>query len=291
MPSSLSLPNSSALSGKLRVFDSSSHSQPVTVDMETVFSCDGINTYIQTEKSLLRSPAAHYLQLHGHSCKNRRVLCQVGETLADQAREHSALLFVDMMMLILDLSRQHSCANINGPDDHFFGHICTVKPSDAHMISISTFAIISDSDSNKPRTLQPHVFTGTSPRQVTSMPCPLSSPHDCNPRSIISSSSLPHPSHDRGPKDPHVQNTCCFCRIRHHRIQDIRGRRKNTLDAAMGHCLKRQFRVSDAGSANPGPQSAASFLTSGRGLLKPLLTFSGKNLEMTMHVNHAIFLH
>jgi hypothetical protein len=79
----------------------------------------------------------------------RRVLCQLGQTIADESRESLALMhggwsiFVDMFMVIMDLSLQEGLdgVTIAWPDDRFFGYICTVKDQGAHYISIFTSAI------------------------------------------------------------------------------------------------------------------------------------------------------
>ena len=79
----------------------------------------------------------------------RRVLCQLGARIADESRENLAimhggwLIFVDMFMVIMDLSLQKGVSEvaIEWPDDRFFGYICTVKDQSAHYISIFTSAI------------------------------------------------------------------------------------------------------------------------------------------------------
>lgn len=79
----------------------------------------------------------------------RRVLCQLGERIADESRENLALMhggwtiFVDMFMVIMDLSLQKGLdeVTIEWPDDAFFGYICTAKDQGAHYISIFTSAI------------------------------------------------------------------------------------------------------------------------------------------------------
>ena len=79
----------------------------------------------------------------------RRVLCQLGQKIADESRENLALMhggwsiFVDMYMVIMDLSLQKGVngVTIEWPDDRFFGYICTVKDQGAHYISIFTSAI------------------------------------------------------------------------------------------------------------------------------------------------------
>jgi hypothetical protein len=79
----------------------------------------------------------------------RRVLCQLGQTLADESRQNLAVLFggwvvfVDMFMVMMDLSLQKGLTGItiSFPDDSFFGYVCTVKDQQAHFISIFTSAI------------------------------------------------------------------------------------------------------------------------------------------------------
>ena len=79
----------------------------------------------------------------------RRVLCQLGENIADESRENLALMhggwtiFVDMLMVILDLSLRDGVEGVDltWPDDAFFGYICTAKDQGAHYISIFTSAI------------------------------------------------------------------------------------------------------------------------------------------------------
>jgi hypothetical protein len=79
----------------------------------------------------------------------RRVLCQLGEKIADESRANLALMhggwsiFVDMFMVTMDLSFQKGVTGVSleWPDDRFFGYICTVKDQGAHYISIFTSAI------------------------------------------------------------------------------------------------------------------------------------------------------
>lgn len=79
----------------------------------------------------------------------RRVLCQLGQTLADESRQNLAVLFggwvvfVDMFMVMMDLSLQKGLTGITitFPDDSFFGYVCTVKDQQAHFISIFTSAV------------------------------------------------------------------------------------------------------------------------------------------------------
>ena len=79
----------------------------------------------------------------------KRVLCQVGQTIADQYRESLALLagswgvFVDMYMILMKLSLQTGLTGIDieWPDDRFFGYVCTLKDNNAHMISVLTSAL------------------------------------------------------------------------------------------------------------------------------------------------------
>ena len=79
----------------------------------------------------------------------RRVLCQLGQTLADETREGLAVMFggwvvfVDMFMSLMDLSLQRGLTGVTltFPDDSFFGYVCTAKDRYAHMVSVFTSAL------------------------------------------------------------------------------------------------------------------------------------------------------
>ena len=76
----------------------------------------------------------------------RRVICRLGQTFADEARESQSVLyggwvvFVDMFMLQMELSLRKGLLGItvSFPDDAFFGYVCTAKDQSAHLISIFT---------------------------------------------------------------------------------------------------------------------------------------------------------
>ena len=98
-------------------FASSFHSQPVEIDYENIYSCDGINSCIGCPDGEVQRLCDAVQQCSVFNCigtpvNMRKVLCQVGENLAHNAREHFELLSgslnvcVDMMMVILDLSLQ-----------------------------------------------------------------------------------------------------------------------------------------------------------------------------------------
>ena len=78
----------------------------------------------------------------------RRVMCQIGQTVADQSRQTLALVhglwveFVEMFMIIMELSlSSKKQVTISWPDDNFFGYICTVKDQQVHIVSILTSSL------------------------------------------------------------------------------------------------------------------------------------------------------
>jgi len=122
--------------------------------VDVIYNCDPTKTCIgcpdgEVQRLCDAVQQCSVINCIGTTVNMRKVLCQIGDSLADSARENLALLygtwnvFVDMMMVILDLSLQKglSGVNIKWPDDRFFGYICTVKDSNAHFVSIFTSAL------------------------------------------------------------------------------------------------------------------------------------------------------
>lgn len=76
----------------------------------------------------------------------RRPLCQVGQTVADYARQNLAILdgtwsiFVEIYLTLMELSLQKGVTGItlSFPDDRFFGYVCSMKDNNVHMISVVT---------------------------------------------------------------------------------------------------------------------------------------------------------
>ena len=128
-------------------------SQKVPVQVETVYQCS-INSCLgcpdgETQRLCDAAAQCAVIKCIGTPVNMRRVLCQVGQVVADDARQSLALLhgtwviFVDMFMTIMDLSLQKGLTGITltWPDDRFFGYICTIKDNNAHMISVLTSAL------------------------------------------------------------------------------------------------------------------------------------------------------
>jgi len=132
---------------------SSYKSQRVPVRVETVYMCD-INSCLgcpdgETQRLCDAAQRCAVVRCIGTPVNMRRVLCQVGQVMADDARQSLALLhgtwviFVDMFMTLMDLSLQKGLTGVSltWPDDRFFGYICTIKDNNAHMISVLTSAL------------------------------------------------------------------------------------------------------------------------------------------------------
>jgi hypothetical protein len=128
-------------------------SQRVPVQVETLYQCD-INSCLgcpdgETQRLCDAAQQCAVVRCIGTPVNMRRVLCQVGQVIADDARQSLALLhgtwviFVDMFMTIMDLSLQKGLTGVTltWPDDRFFGYICTIKDNNAHMISVLTSAL------------------------------------------------------------------------------------------------------------------------------------------------------
>lgn len=128
-------------------------SQRVPVQVETFYKCD-ISSCLgcpdgETQRLCDAAQQCAVVKCIGTPVNMRRVLCQVGQVVADDARQSLALLhgtwviFVDMFMTIMDLSLQKGLTGVTltWPDDRFFGYICTIKDNNAHMISVLTSAL------------------------------------------------------------------------------------------------------------------------------------------------------
>lgn len=128
-------------------------SQPTTFSVDTIRPCNVKSCAGCPDGEVQRLCDAvqrcAVINCIGTPVNMRRVLCQLGEKIADESRENLALMhggwtiFVDMLMVILDLSLQDGIdgVNLKWPDDAFFGYICTAKDQGAHYISIFTSAI------------------------------------------------------------------------------------------------------------------------------------------------------
>jgi hypothetical protein len=128
-------------------------SQPTTFSVNTVRQCNVKSCAGCPDGEVQRLCDAvqrcTVINCIGTPVNMRRVLCQLGEKIADESRANLALMhggwsiFVDMFMVIMDLSLQDGVTGITieWPDDRFFGYICTVKDQSAHYISIFTSAI------------------------------------------------------------------------------------------------------------------------------------------------------
>ena len=128
-------------------------SQTVPVQVSTTTQCS-VNSCLGCPDGEVQSlcdavQACTVINCIGTPVNMRRVLCQLGQTLADESRQNLAVLFggwvvfVDMFMVMMDLSLQKGLTGItiSFPDDSFFGYVCTVKDKQAHFISIFTSAI------------------------------------------------------------------------------------------------------------------------------------------------------
>jgi hypothetical protein len=128
-------------------------SQPTTFSVDTVRPCNVKSCSGCPDGEVQRLCDAvqrcTVINCIGTPVNMRRVLCQLGEKIADESRANLALMhggwsiFVDMFMVTMDLSLQKGLTGvtIEWPDDRFFGYICTVKDQGAHYISIFTSAI------------------------------------------------------------------------------------------------------------------------------------------------------
>ena len=129
------------------------HSQQVPVTVQTLIPCDVKSCSGCPDGEVQRLCDAvqqcAVVNCIGTPVNMRRVLCQMGQTMADHSRQmlavmHGAwVIFVDIFMAVMDLSLQKGLTGVTmtWPDDSFFGYICTAKDSSAHFISIFTSAI------------------------------------------------------------------------------------------------------------------------------------------------------
>ena len=129
------------------------HSQQVSVAVQTITRCDVKSCAGCQDGEVQRLCDAvqrcSVINCIGTPVNMRRVLCQMGQTVADGTRQilavmHGAwIMFVDIFMVIMDLSLQKGLTGVNiaWPDDSFFGYVCTAKDMTAHYISIFTSAI------------------------------------------------------------------------------------------------------------------------------------------------------
>ena len=128
-------------------------SQQVEVETTTTLGC-GVQSCAACPDGEVQSlcdavQACTVINCIGTPINMRRVLCQLGETFADEARESLSVLyggwvvFVDMFMVLMELSLRKGLLGItvSFPDDAFFGYVCTAKDQSAHLISIFTSAI------------------------------------------------------------------------------------------------------------------------------------------------------
>ena len=128
-------------------------SQQVEVETTTALGC-GVQSCAACPDGEVQSlcdavQACTVINCIGTPINMRRVLCQLGETFADEARESLSVLyggwvvFVDMFMVLMELSLRKGLLGItvSFPDDAFFGYVCTAKDQSAHLISIFTSAI------------------------------------------------------------------------------------------------------------------------------------------------------
>jgi hypothetical protein len=128
-------------------------SQRVPVTVQTSHTC-GVSSCIGCPDGEVQSlcdavQRCAVINCIGTPVNMRRVLCQVGQVVADYTRENLALtqgawgIFVDMYMVLMSLSLQTGLKGIvlEWPDDRFFGYICTIKDNNAHMISIVTSSL------------------------------------------------------------------------------------------------------------------------------------------------------
>ena len=129
------------------------HSQQVAVTVQTttrcsVKSCAGCPDG-EVQRLCDAVQRCSVINCIGTPVNMRRVLCQMGQTIADVSRQFLAIMhggwtmFVDIFMVIMDLSLQKGLTGVRmtWPDDSFFGYICTAKDMSAHYISIFTSAI------------------------------------------------------------------------------------------------------------------------------------------------------
>ena len=130
-------------------------SQPTTFSVDTVRPCNVKSCAGCPDGEVQRLCDAvqrcAVINCIGTPVNMRRVLCQLGDRIADESRENLALMyggwsiFVDMFMVTMELSlkglNNANSVAIEWPDDRFFGYICTAKDQGAHYISIFTSAI------------------------------------------------------------------------------------------------------------------------------------------------------
>ena len=129
------------------------HSQSVGVTLRSTTEC-GVQSCAgcpdgEVQRLCDAVQACAVINCIGTPLNMRRVLCQLGQTIADESRETLAVMhggwviFVDVFMSIMDLSLQSGVTGVTltFPDDSFFGYVCTAKDRYAHLISIFTSAL------------------------------------------------------------------------------------------------------------------------------------------------------
>ena len=128
-------------------------SQQVSVSVKTTYKCD-VSSCVGCPDGEVQSlcdavQQCAVIKCIGTPVNMRRVLCQVGENMANTMRETLAMtsgawgVFVDTFMVMMDLSLQKGITGValTWPDDRFFGYICTIKDNNVHFISIITSAL------------------------------------------------------------------------------------------------------------------------------------------------------
>ena len=278
-------------------------SQPVQVDVETIYDC-GVDSCIgcpdgEVQRLCDAVQQCAVINCIGTPVNMRRVLCQMGETIADETRENLALLhgtwtvFVDMLMVILDLSLQKGLTGINlsWPDDRFFGYVCTIKDRNAHIISIFTSSINSVLQLGHSSLVY---LEGRAPDIDSNFNAMSTIP-------ITALTSLLHQAFLAPVYPMIVAQKVMMCRVQGVlAIFDSTGFKltvgnvamQAASDSAVGHCLTANFVT-----RNANPQDSENSQSTGRIVaqisqsaamsLLPQLTFQGQTLETTMHIIDA----
>jgi len=123
------------------------NSQPIIADVEIQTLCDG--TDCRACPASVRSLCAVYQSCAVFRCIGtpvnlQRPLCGIGMALRSagmvyvQTMHGAWTMFVELFMLLLQLSTQRQLSGINlaFPDENFFGHVCAVKDLSAEVLSI-----------------------------------------------------------------------------------------------------------------------------------------------------------
>ena len=274
-------------------------SQQVQVEVQTTTNCS-VQSCVgcpdgEVQDLCDAAQACTVINCIGTPVNMRQVLCQLGQTIADQCREMLAALFgvweifVDMFMVIMDLSLQSGLTGvaITFPDDSFFGYVCTVKDQQAHFISIFTSALNAavqmghtaityltggahqiDSNFNAMATMPLTALTSFL-NQVFLFPL----------YGLIVSQKV---------MMCRVEGVLAMFNVTGFAVTVGDATMQAASDAAVGHCLTQNFvtqsaNPADSGNAQSTARIVASVAQSAALAMIPQLTFSSSSLETVMH--------